>query len=219
MKPKRILDFCYLGSAWWYRAKFLERKHIHMAVMWLWRKNHECLGSLSPLSCFEHVISQSPLTIPDPSWNDDLWLWDVVNFQILERLKNGSKCRVLDSQNSEKKTGKALYTFKFTNFEFQTFETTSYSRVSRIFFRPLKIGNLGAHVSNFGGDLALWKEVLFWLVCCLFLFYCVYLWFLFYSLLVLVSDFVFYLGIFGVHIVSSMKQGVCWNDWNFMKLL
>lgn len=132
-----------------------------------------------------------------------------MNFQILERLKNGSKCRVLDSQNCGKNRVKPLYTFKFAKFEFQTFETTSNSRVSRIFVRPLKIGSLGLMYPIFGGDLALWKEVLFWLVCCLFLFYCVYLWFLFYSLLVLVSDFVFYSGIFGVHIVSSMKQGVC----------
>lgn len=150
-----------------------------MAVMWLWRKNPECLGSLSPLRCFEHVISQSPLQAkknkspsPDPSWNDDLCLWDVVNFQILERLKNGSKCQSSAwlSEFLKKKRVKPLYTFKFTNFEFQTFETTSNSRVSRIFVRPLKIGSLGLMYPIFGGNLALWKEVLLWLVCCLFFF-------------------------------------------------
>lgn len=71
---------------------------------------------------------------------------------------------------SKKKRVKPLYTFKFTNFEFQTFETTSNSRVSRIFVRPLKIGSLGLMYPIFGGNLALWKEVLLWLVCCLFFF-------------------------------------------------
>ena len=51
----------------------------------------------------------------------------------------------------KKKTGKAVYTVKFTNFEFQTFEITSNSRVSRIFVRPLKIGSLGLMYPTFGG--------------------------------------------------------------------
>ncbi len=159
--------------------------------------NHECVGSLSPLSCFEHMISHSPLQARKKKCHhllNALCLWDVVNFQILDWLKMVSPMA----------WHLTLRIHKF--FEWLKHSKRPEIRSQQELFRPLKIGNWGL-MSPLLGDLGLVKKVLLWLLCCLLFFSCVYLWF------VLVSYFVFYSGISGVYIVSWMKQGVCMLQW------